>query len=120
MFTVGYCYENAAESAALLAIQDEQVIITFFDVLAKILVSAYVPDGRGPSLIMNLGDSENKGSCVQLLGTRLVAANMAEDVRRMVRYAGRDLRITEWNMKMQEISGLSREKAISMPLDASV
>ena len=25
---------------------------------------------------------------MQLLGTRLVAANMAEDVRRMVRYAG--------------------------------
>lgn len=130
---MAYCYENAAESAALLAIQvvvcgcygaltlmaifgiiswqDEQVIITFFDVLAKILVSAYVTSSR------------RTRSCVQLLGTRLVAANMAEDVRRMVRYAGvpifrvgRDLRITEWNMKMQEISGLSREKAISMYL----
>ena len=27
-------------------------------------------------------------SCVQLLATRLVAANIAEDVRRMVRHAG--------------------------------
>ncbi|CAE7638511.1 PHYB1, partial [Symbiodinium sp. CCMP2456] len=91
--------------------QDEQVIITVFDVLAKILISAYVTSSR------------RTRSCVQLLGTRLVAANIAEDVRCMIRHAGvpifsagRDLRITEWNMKMQEISGLSREEAISMYL----
>eukprot|EP00439_Symbiodinium_sp_Y106_P008248 s7909_g1.t1 len=143
MFAVSfpYCYEDAAETAALLAIQvvvcgcygaltlmavfgiiswqAEQIIITFFDVLAKILISAYA-------------SVEERVSCVQLLATRLVAANIAEDVRRMVRHAGvpvfsvgRDLRITEWNMmlacdvdekKMQEISGLSREDAISMYL----
>lgn len=130
---MAYCYEDAAETAALLAIQvvvcgcygaltlmavfgiiswqAEQIIITFFDVLAKILISAYVTSSR------------RTRSCVQLLATRLVAANIAEDVRRMVRHAGvpvfsvgRDLRITEWNMKMQEISGLSREDAISMYL----